>query len=57
MYGGVEVLKLYLTYNTVFVVQKLEDSGVNITNTLTNTYLSERNQNISIGFRQKLGGV
>ena len=40
IYGGVEVLKLYLKFRTALVVQKFEDSGVNIKKiTLTNIYI------------------
>ena len=58
IYGCVEKLKLYL-YNTIYVVQKYEDSGVTIkNNTLANIYIyiyiyvSRRNQNISMNLRQ-----
>ena len=52
VYGGDVGLKLYMKYKMMQLVRRFEDSIVYIKKlTLTNMYVSRRNQDISIGFR------
>ena len=53
VYGGDVGLKLYIKYKIMQLVRRLEDSIMYIKKlTLTNMYVSRRDQDISIGFRQ-----
>ena len=53
VYGGLPGLKLYIKYQVMKLVHKFEDSGTYIIKiTLTNMYVSKRNQGIPIDFRQ-----
>ena len=51
---GVDVgLKLYMKYKIMRLVNRLQDSGTYIKKlTLTNIYVSGRNQNVPVSFRQ-----
>ena len=53
VYGGLQGLNLYIKTQVIKLVYMFEDSGTSIKNvTLTNMYVSKRNQSISIDFRQ-----
>ena len=53
VYGGLQGLNLYITTKVITLVYVFEDSGTYIKHiTLTNMYVSRRNQNTSIDFRQ-----
>ena len=53
VYGGDDGLKLYIKYKIMRLVRQLEDSALYIKNiTLTNTYVSRRNQNVPVTVRQ-----
>ena len=53
VYGGDVGLKVYTKYKIMGLVHRFEDSAVNIKHiTLTNIYVSRRNQNVSVKFRQ-----
>ena len=54
VYGGLQGLKLYIKTQVIKLVHMFEDSGTYIKNiTLTNTYVSRRNQNVPVNFRHK----
>ena len=55
VYGGLQGLKLYIKTQVIKLVYMFEDSGTYIKHiTLTNMYVSRRNQRIYIDFRQIL---
>ena len=54
VYGGEQGLKLYLKTQIIKLVHMFEDSGTYIKNiTLTNMYVSRRNQNVPVSFKQQ----
>ena len=53
VYGGEQGLKLYIKTQVIKLVYMFEDSGTYIKSiTLTNMYVSRRNQNVPVNFRQ-----
>ena len=54
VYGGLPGLRLYIKTQVIQLIYMFEDSGTYFKNiSLTNMYVSQRNQSISIDFRQK----